>query len=262
MTPLEQRQLELWRAEMMTRTRWSYADAVLWVAFRDLALVSEWRERSEMAELDKREGALGAAVRIEKIVAKFAMDGNDTAEMLPRTALDVALKERRVAATGHLHKPNGYSSGWWKSDRDPLGPTTWEDHKAVYRVDIGQPVEPPLDAGLELVPRSWSRRPGETMPPHYWTGVEIDRSSLMDVFAAPSPSLKEVWWPGRGQTLTNWCRENGPAEVAARARLKADGNTGPADAHVCEELAQMWNGAHPEKPTTQGSINTLRTRTR
>lgn len=70
------------------------------------------------------------------------------------------------------------------------------------------------------------------------------------------------WWPAAtGITLTTWAQVGGPADAEARRRLKAGGNTSPAVAHICDELAVMWNLARkPRKPTTGGSIETLRGR--
>ncbi len=154
MTPLEQRQLELWPDEMMSRTRWSYADAVLWVAFLNLDRLREWRTLPELMELKPEDGALGAAIAIENAVASSVSKNKaiGVAEISPRMTLDVALKDGRVHGTGEHHRQFAYG-GEGTTGRKSIPVEVWEDYIPVHWIGARwKNKTQPLVAGLKLVP--------------------------------------------------------------------------------------------------------------
>lgn len=261
MSARHKRQQELWQAEMMSRTRWKYSTAVLWVAFLSLEKVAEWCGRPELADLKREGGAVAAANAIEEAVSQWSAE-HEVAEVLPWATLDLALKEGRVLATGELNHPFPYA-GMGRDERTVLDRHVWEDFTPVPWVRSPYDnKEHPLDANLELVPRGWKRRITSYTdhPSHYWTGVEIDRRSLLTAFPPPSPNRMQLWWPSTKDLKGYWARRDGPADQAARERLITQGAANPPEAHVCEELAAMWNEARPDDPTTGPSLVTMRHR--
>lgn len=93
-----------------------------------------------------------------------------------------------------------------------------------------------------------------------WLFVRADDlDALLSGLVAP----QAAWLPQKGDTLTFWARRDGPAEAAARVRLKAAGRSHPLEAHICDELAAMWNltaDARGVRPTSKQSVTQLRTR--
>jgi hypothetical protein len=77
----------------------------------------------------------------------------------------------------------------------------------------------------------------------------------------PEDTEIPAWWPGPEAKVTHWCTQEA-VEAAARERLRARGNLGPLESHVCGELADMWNKARPDKPTNKASIKTTRANSR
>lgn len=129
--------------------------------------------------------------------------------------------------------------GWWAADR------AWRYQRAVTcKIDPLHPMSRPADR---------RERRGDS-----WLFVGRESlSALLPKITAP----QAAWAPAKGVSLTHWARKNGPADEAARTRLKVAGNDKPTEADVSRELAAMWNlsaEARGVKATTGASVAELR----
>lgn len=175
--PVPEEHVAAWVQTWARRRHWPLGEAIYWVATRDLAEAARLALSSFWAGC----GDLGL---VGPVLAKIDVDGHRAwrriVEPEPATSLLVALRDDERLVSYGLHEGDG--------PMKPISPLTWT------RLEFG--VTPPGQRDRSDAHKSAANVVGQLRGVRWrdhWTGIVVDRESLMTVFP---PTPVEAATPG------------------------------------------------------------------